>query len=313
MVSHSIFATFLFLVLVRPMHTHPDSSDGNNSVATDLCGLFAGLAFVLSLAIVGVYMQLASLLTAAGTPSQFYWFICTWERAASGGQLATALIITFTFASGLAAAFELFADWVFIVLLFAATTLLYGYLYFWADSMWCPCNGAYVHYSQAFHRDLLDKEALLAHPSCCAFWELEPVMSGEARGSIYDRMDRYLWRESQVSWYIGSSGGALGHDSTAGGLPDVYKPPQPAGRMSPQPLLQPAAAGGGNPVAAASSGAARPATVSDSSLYSGWPSLMRYTSGTSKLQGRVKRGSSSSGLAAVAEGSGQRQAANLPA
>ena len=33
-----------------------------------------------------------------------------------------------------------------------------------------------------------------------AFWELETVLTMDAKGSLYDRMDRYLWRESQVSW-----------------------------------------------------------------------------------------------------------------
>lgn len=321
-VMHSIFAAFLFMVLTRAMHAGPDIGNGRNSVAIDLCGLFAGLAFLLSLAIVGVYMQLTSLLTAAGTPQQFYWFICSWERAGSGGQLATACIISFTFVAGLSAAFELFSDWVFTVLLFSASTLLYGYIYFWADSMWCPTNGAYVHYSQAFHRDLLDKEALLAHPSCCAFWELEPVMGSDARGSLYDRMDRYLWRESQVAWYIGSSGGAaLGQDTSIAGGQELYKP----GRMSPQlstgggggggggaPMVQASmSAGGGAPsttaaAAAAASGSSGRSAQSDPALYSSWPSLLRYTSSSAaKLQGRNKRGSNS-GLQAVAEGPGYR-------
>lgn len=195
--SHSIFAAFLFLVLVRPMQ---GTTNNQNSLAVDLSALFAGIAFILSLAVAGVYAHLSSLLPIAGTPEQFYWLLCTWEKAVAGGQLATASIITLTFASALATAFELFADWVFIVLLFTSSTLLYGYLYFWADSMWCPYNGAYVHFSQSFHRDLLGRESLQAHPSCCAFWELEPVLTMDAKGSLYDRMDRYLWRESQVSW-----------------------------------------------------------------------------------------------------------------
>lgn len=338
MLTHSIFAAFLLLALMSPMHAAGSSSQHHNSVAVDLSGMFAGLAFILSLAIVGVYVQLTSLLSAAGTPEQFYWFICSWERAMAGGQLATATIITLSFASCLAAAFELFSDWVFIVLLFAAATLLYGYMYFWSDSMWCPYNGAYVHYSQSFHRDFLGRDSLQAHPSCCAFWELEPVLTQDARGSIYDRLDRYLWRESQVSWYVGSTGGAIiGRDSMTGGA-EVLKPARSTqhhkagGRTSPAPAAAPARATAAGPSAAAaeaggaaaasagagpSTAAAKPAQAD--SLYSSWPSLMRYTSGSSsKMQGRSRHGSGSgSGLQVVTEGApgaarGQ-SVANLPA
>lgn len=359
-VTHSIFTAFLLLVLVQPVHTI--ASNGNNSVAVDLCGLFGGLAFIISLAVVGVYAQLASLLSVASTPEQFYWFLCSWERAAAGGQLATASVVTLALAAGLAAAFELFADWVFIVLLFTAATLLYGYLYFWADSMWCPYNGAYVHYSQSFYRELLGRETLQAHPSCCAFWELEPVLPLEAPGSLYDCMDRYLWRESQVSWYVGrgSSSGAAHGGHEMGLHPtstDIYKLQggggvgvgagsagrSHSGRSSPAPAQQqqaavsmsavpPAAAaaagagagmgvgmgvssssgnGGGASTAPAagagaggSGGSSAGKTATDPALYSSWPSLMRYTSssGSSKLQGRGKRGGSGTGLSAVSEG-----------
>jgi hypothetical protein len=311
LMAHCIMAAFLFLVSVRPIH-NPGTHNGHNSVAVDLSALFSGLAFILCLAIVGVYAHLQSLLTFAGTPEQFYWFICSWERASAGGHLATATIITLTFASLLAAAYELFADWVFIVLLFSACTLLYGYLYFWADSMWCPYNGAYVHFSQSFHRDLLGRETLQAHPSCCAFWDVEPVLTNDARGSLYDRMDRYLWRESQVSWYVGSSGGALHADGNSGG--ELYKG---AGRSSPLPTA--AAAGSGMTAAAAAGGSKGSGKVAtESTLYSGWPSLMRYTnSSNTKLQGRGKRSSGSGGLQAVAETTGvtvhSAATSNLPA
>lgn len=340
LVAHCIIAVFLFLVTVRPMH-NPGTGNGRNSVAVDLSALFAGLAFVLCLAIAGVYAHLQSLMTFAGTPEQFYWFICSWERASAGGHLATATIITLTFASMLAAVFELFADWVFIVLLFSAGTLLYGYLYFWADSMWCPYNGAYVHFSQAFHRELLGKETLQAHPSCCAFWELEPVLTGDAKGSLYDRwgprtfpggvrldfpavvalgtglrcnvvacsalfntlllllllllcdrMDRYLWRESQVSWYVGSSGGALLTDPS---MELAYG--KAGGRSSPLPttVSSGAAAAAGAGAGAAGRGSGKVAT--ESSLYSGWPSLMRYNNGTStKLKGRRSGSGGPAGL-----------------
>lgn len=297
LVAHCIIAVFLFLVTVRPMH-NPGTGNGRNSVAVDLSALFSGLAFVLCLAIAGVYAHLQSLMTFAGTPEQFYWFICSWERASAGGHLATASIITLTFASMLAAVFELFADWVFIVLLFSAGTLLYGYLYFWADSMWCPYNGAYVHFSQAFHRELLGKETLQAHPSCCAFWELEPVLTMDAKGSLYDRMDRYLWRESQVSWYVGSSGGALLTDPSM----ELYgKAGGPGGgRSSPLPTT---ASGAAAAAAGAGAGEGRGSgkVATESSLYSGWPSLMRYNNGTNtKLKGRRSGSGGPAGLQAQA-------------
>jgi hypothetical protein len=323
MVTHAIIAAFLLLVVVKPVH-NPVTVNGRNSIAVDLSALFAGVAFILSLGMVGVYAHLSTLMPLAATPQQFYWFICSWERALSGGQLATASIISLASASVLAAVFELFADWVFTVVLFTAATLLYGYLYFWADSMWCPYNGAYVHLSQMFHRELLDRDALQPNPTCCGFWNLDPTLTLDSRGSLYDLMDSYLWSKSQASWHGGSPSGRVyaGGDSISAGsqlysargksspLPTATAGPIPGSSNSPAGPRQaagssgPAAAAGG--VAAAAAGAAAPAgggagaaaakgsgkVAVEPSLYSGWPSLMRYTSSSNtKLQGRSRRGS----------------------
>jgi hypothetical protein len=151
--QHAIWAGFLFIVLVRPSHVPPTasapvSSAGTGGTAVDLAGLFSGLAFILALAAAGVCAQLASLLNMAATPHQLYWFIVTWERALGGGQLASGAIFTLTLAAGLTAAYQLYAPYVFITLLFTAATAFYAFTYFWADSMWCPYNGAVVQYSQ---------------------------------------------------------------------------------------------------------------------------------------------------------------------
>jgi hypothetical protein len=337
MVTHAILAAFLFLVVVKPVH-NPVTVNGRNSVAVDLSALFAGVAFILSLGMVGVYAHLSSLLPLASTPRQFYWFICSWERALSGGQLATASIISLAFAAVLAAVFELFADWVFTIILFTAATLLYAYLYFWADSMWCPYNGTYVHLSQTFHRNFLDREALQSNPTCCGFWNLDPTLTLDAHGSLYDTMDSYLWGESQASaWCAGSTGGRglAGGDSVSAGsqlysargksspLPTTTAGPAPGSSSPARPRPAagssgPAAAAGAAGGAAAAAGAAAAGAAAqgsgkvavEPSLYSGWPSLMRYTSSSNtKLQGRSRRGSGS-GQNGGSEGAGSAGASS---
>jgi hypothetical protein len=134
--------------------------------------------------------------------------------------------------------------------------------------------------------------------------------------------------------YVGSSEGAvLGNgDSMTGGSElyskgDFYSSKAAAaagGRTSPLPTTaQQGAAAAAAAAAAASAGgaAAGPAkgsgkAVIEPSLYSGWPSLMRYSSSNTKLQGRTKR-SSGSGLRSVSESTAgvtpRTATANLPA
>jgi hypothetical protein len=205
LVSYGIMAAFLFVGVVRPSHVplHAASArerspgPGAGGAAVDLAGLFSGLAFIIALAGLGVCAQLASLLNAAASPQQLYWFIVTWERALGGRQLANGAAVTFALAAALAAAYQLYAPWVFSTLLFTAACVWYGWSYFWADSVWCPRNGARAHYAACFLRELAGVECSPRQaPGLCGWWRAQQppvVLERDVRGSLYEAMHRHLW------------------------------------------------------------------------------------------------------------------------
>lgn len=170
-----LISGFIFTVLVAPQErTSP----------RDLFGLLAGLAFITSTVAIGLYARLMVMFNWAPTTAALYRLIVNWEAAMSGNQLILVTVLALSLACAMAAVWEVYSVWVFVVLIVTvAITFVWFFLYFWSSSMWCTDAGVKNMYAKLFYAHLTGVDN---------YPEQKKVSVENIRDTFFWQVDRYL-------------------------------------------------------------------------------------------------------------------------